>query len=266
MAKKVVTICDHLFLEHTKSASIGGGNIGVGPTHFEWQYADAQTARFVTDSDIKHARGKGQVAWLLEPHLLHPENYDIAVFRRNEFDAVLVHSNPNLNMAKWYPFGGSWIPFERWGMYSKTKDVSILLSEKNTLEGHRLRHQVVEKIGDRIDVFMGIPDKFSALAPYKFSIIIESESTPDYFTEKIIDCMSVGTIPIYYGSPNIGDHFYDLGIIQVWSLEDIGIALDMDMEEEYSFRKNSAMVNQNICLSYRICEDNIYAMYPELFE
>lgn len=265
MAKKVATICDHLFLEHTKSASIGGGNIGVGPTHFEWQYADAQTARFVTDSDIKHARGKGQVAWLLEPHLLHPENYDIAVFRRNEFDAVLVHSYPGLNMAKWYPFGGSWIPFRQWGAHRKSKSVSILLSDKNTMEGHKLRHQIVEKFGDRIDIFRNISDKMESLRDYRYSIVIESESVPNYFTEKIIDCMCVGTIPIYYGSPSIGKHFNGDGIIQIWGLDDVEIALDVASEGHYSNQRVEILKNIALCHDYAVCEDRIYEMYPELF-
>jgi len=263
---KVVTICDHLFLEHTQSASIGGGNIGVGPTHFRWKYADAKEARFVTDSDIKHARGKGQIAWLLEPPDLHPENYDVTAQRRSEFDAVLVHSYPRFMAAKWYPFGGSWIPFEKWDMYEKKYDVSILLSEKNSMRGHKFRHQIVNVFGDRIDVFEGIPNKFEALAPYRYSIIIESQSVPDYFTEKLIDCMSVGTMPIYYGSPEIGKHFHEAGMMRIWSIADVSRALDMANERYYNFRKTKLIKNLMIAKDYAICEDRIFEMYPELFE
>lgn len=261
---KKVTICDHTFLDHTKSASIGGDNIGVGPKDFEWEYADAQTARFVTDGEIKNARGKGQVAWLLEPYLLHPENYKIAYERRNEFDAILAHSCPNiqmLNISKWYPFGGSWIDFEKFGMYKKSKMVSILLSEKNTMPGHKLRHEVVERFGDKIDVFMGIENKIDALKDYRFSIVIESMKSPFYFTEKLMDCLCVGTLPIYYGS---GMPYFDG--MNIDSIEDIEKILNYIREYHYDCSNFVSKFNSNIVRKFAVCEDNIYRMYPELFE
>lgn len=41
----------------------------------------------------------------------------------------------------------------------------------------------------------------------KFSIIIENSQEINYFSEKLIDCLLTKTIPIYWGSPNIGDYF-----------------------------------------------------------
>ncbi len=269
MGKKIVTLCDHTFLDHTRSASIGGDNIGVGPTHFEWKYADANKARFVTDGDIKHARGRGQVAWLLEPPSLHIENYEIAFERRNEFDAILTHSNFGNPVDKWYPYGGSWIDFNKHGMHKKTKNVSILLSEKDTMPGHNLRHEVVERFGDKIDVFKGIPNKFEALAPYRYSIIVESEQWESYFTEKLIDCLSVGTIPIYWGCPGIGRFFDNLGIINISDLHadinTIESVLKIISDKDYESRKPAIGKNVKESRFYAICEDQMYSLYPELF-
>jgi len=271
MVKKV-TICDHTFLDHTKSASIGGDNIGVRPTHFEWEYADAQNARFVTDGDIKYARGKGQVAWLLEPRGLHPENYEIAL--EKDFDTILVHSYPlfrAIHKGIWrpmlYPYGGSWISFDKFGLNlkKKTEWVSILLSEKDTMPGHKLRHEIADKFGDSIDVFRGIPNKIEALASYKYSIIIESESAPYYFTEKLVDCLSIGTVPIYWGTPGLDKFFDTKGIIQVWNLKDIELALYMTNQRDYLSREKHILNNIKLARKYAICEDNIYSMYPELF-
>jgi len=264
---KIVTLCDHTFLDHTKSASIGGDNIGVGPTHFEWEYAEADKARFVTDGDIKHARGKGQVAWLLEPQLLHPENYKCAYDRRGEFDAMLVHNKSFCAFtvkALWYPYGGSWISFDDFGMYKKTKLVSILLSEKNTMPGHIMRHEIVEKLGNKIDVFHGIPHKIDALAPYRYSIIIESERKESYFTEKLIDCLSVGTVPIYYGA-NLNNFFDTRGIIQVGDVNAISSVLKIIGEKDYESRKSGIEGNIMLARKYAICEDSIHLMYPRLF-
>jgi hypothetical protein len=43
--------------------------------------------------------------------------------------------------------------------------------------------------------------------------VIENDRAPNYFTEKLIDCFALGTIPIYWGCPNIGDFFDARGII-----------------------------------------------------
>jgi hypothetical protein len=277
MGKKRVTICDHTFLDHTKSASIGGDNIGVGPTHFEWEYAEADKARFVTNGDIKHARGRGQVAWLLEPPSLHRENYEIALERWDEFDVVLFHSlvfpeTEPLMISEgkfalpygWYPYGGSWIGFDEHKMHKKSKLVSMLFSEKNTMPGHKLRHEVAERFGDKIDVLQGIPNKIDALKDYRYSIIIESEKVRYYFTEKLIDCVSVGTIPIYWGS-DVKDLFDRKGIICVRNINAIESVLKIIGEKDYESRKESIRQNTFHAKKYAVCEDLIYFMYPELF-
>jgi len=46
-------------------------------------------------------------------------------------------------------------------------------------------------------------DKHEVLSKYKFSICFENSAAPGYVTEKIFDCFYSGTIPIYYGAPDI---------------------------------------------------------------
>lgn len=46
-----------------------------------------------------------------------------------------------------------------------------------------------------------------------FSVIVENEAEPNWFTEKIIDAFRTYTVPIYFGAPNIGDYFDLAGII-----------------------------------------------------
>ena len=48
-----------------------------------------------------------------------------------------------------------------------------------------------------------------------FSIAIENASYETYFTEKLLDCFATGTIPVYYGAPDIGDYFNKDGIIDL---------------------------------------------------
>ena len=47
---------------------------------------------------------------------------------------------------------------------------------------------------------------FDFISQYKFMICFENTSQPNYLTEKIINAYSCGTIPIYWGCPNISDY------------------------------------------------------------
>ncbi|MBX2995767.1 MAG: hypothetical protein KF681_13130 [Bdellovibrionaceae bacterium] len=52
-----------------------------------------------------------------------------------------------------------------------------------------------------------VKSKFEVLSQYRFAICFENaEKIPGYITEKIFDCFSCGTIPIYWGAPDILEH------------------------------------------------------------
>jgi hypothetical protein len=269
-----VTIADCTFLQYSKSCSIGGDNVGVGPTHFEWELADPQNARFVTDSFLKDAKGTGQVALLLESFFLHPENYLMAM--EKPFDYVLTSNQyfvENHTNWLWYPHGGSWINFEKWGLHEKIKNISLILSEKKSMRGHALRHGVFERykglVNDVFGCYTNRVSKYEGIARYRYSVVIEPERCPGLFSEHLIDCLSVGTIPIYWGCPNVGEYFDDMGIIQVANLDEIQDALDVvnryplncqTIETEEAIINNIAFAEE-----YRIAEDWIYREYPFLF-
>ena len=48
-----------------------------------------------------------------------------------------------------------------------------------------------------------VPNKLDVLAKYKFSICFENSIEPGYISEKLFDCFSVATVPIYLGAPDI---------------------------------------------------------------
>lgn len=48
-----------------------------------------------------------------------------------------------------------------------------------------------------------VDDKPKTISQYTFAICFENAIWPGYVTEKIFDCMAVGTIPIYWGAPDI---------------------------------------------------------------
>lgn len=53
----------------------------------------------------------------------------------------------------------------------------------------------------------GAGAKLEFLRPYKFNIAFENGSTPGWTTEKLTDAMWARCLPIYWGSPRIGEEF-----------------------------------------------------------
>ncbi|MFV0445254.1 MAG: hypothetical protein ACK5Q5_16880, partial [Planctomycetaceae bacterium] len=72
---------------------------------------------------------------------------------------------------------------------------------------YRLRRQAAEFALQRGNIacfgkgIRTILNKRDALAPFRFSIAMENASSNLYFTEKLVDCLLLETIPIYYGCP-----------------------------------------------------------------
>jgi NAD+ synthase len=56
---------------------------------------------------------------------------------------------------------------------------------------------------------------------FQFSIQIENSMQKHYFTDRIIDCLVMKTIPIYRGCPNIGDYFDTTGWILFDTVEEL---------------------------------------------
>ena len=58
-----------------------------------------------------------------------------------------------------------------------------------------------------------ISNKNELFDDFQFSLVIENSREPNYFTEKIMDCLLTKTIPLYWGCPNIADYFDTTGWI-----------------------------------------------------
>jgi hypothetical protein len=110
----------------------------------------------------------------------------------------------------------------------KTKEISIITSNKIFSEGHKKRYEFALKLkehfGNRIDLFgNGIrkfEDKWDVLAPYKYSVIIENYQYENWLTEKLFDCYLTHTFPLYFGCSNISDYYNENAYIKI-DLEDI---------------------------------------------
>lgn len=72
-----------------------------------------------------------------------------------------------------------------------------------------------------------ISDKLGTIRNYKFALCFENGAYPGYVTEKIVDCLVAGVIPVYLGAPDIvrfvpsrlfidGRQFGDFAIMERW--------------------------------------------------
>jgi len=99
--------------------------------------------------------------------------------------------------------------------FSQKCGISLIASEKNDLEGHKLRHklisfdkshahQLLKPLGRAYERF---DDMVAALAPFRYSVVIENCIEPHLFTEKILNCLACKTIPIYWGHESVKQYF-----------------------------------------------------------
>ncbi len=103
---------------------------------------------------------------------------------------------------------------------AKTRFCSFIVSGYNKRKnGNRVelfqklcQYKKVDSAGRKFNNIGGpIPQgplpKVDFMRPYKFSIVYENRALAGYTTEKIFDAMLVRSLPIYWGDPEINQHF-----------------------------------------------------------
>lgn len=99
-----------------------------------------------------------------------------------------------------------YIELSQMQLVGKTKTISLITSKRDDMR-YRFALKLKKHFGDEIDLFGNgirpVADKWDALAPYKYSVVMENGRYDDYFTEKLSDCFLAFTYPLYHGCPNI---------------------------------------------------------------
>ena len=178
------------------------------------------------------------------------------------YDMIFTWSEELVNLhdrIKWIPGSGSWIKEPQ--IYKKNKLVSIIASNNSFLPGHKDRLEMIEQLKPYAPLFgkgfNEIKYKEEGLIDYMFSVAIENMN--NWFTEKLLDCFLTGTVPIFYGTPNIGKWFNLDGMI---ILED-EFDIESLTEEMYYERQESIEDNFSRALKMEIVEDYIWSNYFE---
>lgn len=249
------------------------GNLEIHPTYFDWYRGpEPKEICFFTDGSLLHVMNSDNscsknIAFLIEPPSVNPHAYEWIRHNHSFFDYVLTHNNELLSVDDkfvWFPHGGCWIEPEDYSIYQKTKNVSMIASNKKFTTGHRFRHNVISSLGDKIDFICGrghrpIDDKLDALEDYRYSIVIENGQYETYFTEKLIDCFMTGTIPIYWGC-SLKGLFDEKGILYFNSTDELEEILNKISNGEiiYDDTIHSICSNFEIAKQFTIAEDWIF--------
>lgn len=256
------------------------------PKLFEWTQEDQPIKVFIDSAIIpglqyQKKQGEKKIAWIAESRaIFHSWYCPIDIWEQNlkqiseNYDLVFVSDKqwvgkyPNIKFA----FAGSNLPWiKNMEIFAKNKICSLIASEKQTTFGHKLRHYIADQFKDKIDLYggvlnskklsPGIPwgDKSEGLNNYMFSIVIENDKYETYYTEKITDCFATGTIPIYWGSPDIGNYFNKDGIIELTPDFDI----DTLTEDLYNSKLEAVKDNYNRVKLLENADDYLFGLINE---
>lgn len=240
------------------------------------------TDEWINNPIVDQVQSTYKIAWLHEPYCLHVPTYERAELNFDKFDLVLTYHADFLNRypdkCQYCVYAGTWIDKKDWGIKPKSKLCSMLIGDKMAAEGHRVRHEWAEMIvesGFDVDLYgargtklgYGQQSKYTILQDYAFSIASETCREDGLFTEWLIDCFALGTIPIFWGAPNIYSWFDIDGILQFDTTDRLFKLLAGQVTfEGYRKRLGAMMNNLGSVPEFAITEDWMYENVLKEFE
>ena len=76
---------------------------------------------------------------------------------------------------------------------------------------------------DGVRVLAAAPEaKAGSVAPFAVHVAIENVRRAGYFTEKLLDCFLLRTVPVYWGCPDLAAHGFDVdGVVFIDDGDDV---------------------------------------------
>ena len=224
-----------------------------------------------TDTSLGSVRSdiKTKIGWMLESPEITKSSHDWIGKNYQGFDMILTNNRKHIEINpyifKFSPTCGCWIFPKDQMIYPKKKLLSAIFSDKKFTAGQAMRHQAVVNFKNKIDVFgrgyFPLPNKIYGLKDYAFALVIENCKQDYYFTEKLIDCFTTGTIPIYWGCPSIGDFFDTNGMICFNDIHDLSAIINNLSLDLYNSKIESVKHNFSESKKYLMAEDYMYENY-----
>ena len=159
-------------------------------------------------------------------------------------------------------FGYMWYSNPKREIVTKTKLMSIIVSEKHWAPGHKYRHNLIDNIIEAklpIDIYgrgsikyahksNNVKGDFNDTEPYEdymYTICIENFSENHYFSEKIITPLLYNCMPIYIGCKQIHKYFDNIIPLSGKINNDIQLLVDVFKYAGLFYRKTYTEQNIN---------------------
>jgi hypothetical protein len=246
-----------------------------------WQPDNNDVTVFVTKGiyDVDNIESKIKIALPSDLRDFHGPIYDFIEENIDKFDTVVTYDERLLELYPDKCFAAAamkpWIwPIEIQAVYPKTRLCSFISSTKMFTRGHRYRTKTLVQLKSlqqdgklqHISAFgeghNPIPEdegKIHGLKDYAFSVAMENHQSNYYFSEKLLDVILAGCIPIYWGSKTIGEHFNLDGFITFDTREELlyDILPNLSMEL-YASKLDAVKENLETCQKYYLDNFNYY--------
>jgi hypothetical protein len=209
--------------------------------------------------------------------------HDWAIQNKDLFNIILTWSDKvlnNCNNALFLPFGHTWFkPDQYEKSHNKLFQISHLCGKLLKTYGQSLRHELLARkneiktptkffntYGDRYNIEDARKGKEEVFGDSMFGVAIENTSYNGYFTEKILDCFLLKTIPIYWGCSDINKFFNKEGIIKFGNIDEFIYITNNLNEDYYNSKKDIIEENYQKTLQYVNYEQNIIDKIKEIFK
>lgn len=241
----------------------------VRPSVLKWvKGEDRDMVSVFTDRMLWHVMNSEaamKVAWIIEPReVFGSQPHRDVVKLEHQFDLIFTHDKRLLKRGDKYklaPWGGCWIPEEDWAIYpKKIVKPSLIASNKTMTQGHNLRHVIAREFGDRVDMvghhpYRPIKNKLEVLCDRAFAVVVMNAREENWFSELLIDTLVTGTVPIFWGCPNIADYFDVRGFLSFSNLDQLDDILDNLSMELYDSMKTAIINNFEEAKRYKSTDD-----------
>ena len=209
--------------------------------------------------------------------------HDYAIQNKHLFSFILTWNDKVINSCEntiFLPFGHTWFKPDQYEKnHQKEFKISHLCGTLLKSYGHQMRHEILDRenefkvptqfyktIGNRHNIEDARIGKETVFGNTQYGIAIENFSHRGYFTEKILDCFLLKTIPVYWGCSSISSFFKQEGIITFNNIDDLIFKINQ-LDKNY-YNEHLDIINENyqLALQYVDYEQNIVNKITEIFK
>ncbi len=141
------------------------------------------------------------------------------------------------------------------GMSERKKMFELLNDYKPVASGGRYLNNVGGPVKDKIEF----------QSQYKFCLCFENSSHPGYTTEKIVQAFASGSVPIYFGNPEIAKEFNPKAFINCHDYDSLEDALERVIEIDTDDDLYKQMLNEPMTSFDLLGETGLEAFLVNIF-